>query len=110
MPASNDTIDQMMNDPFNRPIDEDPATITTQLPNGNPGFQVFSTTVPLSLNLTYIKEPQVINSATSPNTVFECPDYIASYIIRMVVYNLDITIEGFQRAKAEAEEIIPIAI
>jgi hypothetical protein len=100
-PVSNDDIDEMLQDPFNNPTDEYPASITTQLPNGNPGFLVYSTTTPLTLNMTYLRIPQVINSATSPNTVFEQPDWVTYMLLKLVVYRMDITAENINRAKAE---------
>ena len=104
-PVSNATIDVIQDDPFMRGIDEDPIAVATQLPNGNPGWQEFGDTVPLSFNMTFIRVPQVINSAGSPATSFEGQDYIANYIIRMVVYNMDVTIESYNRSKMEQEDL-----
>lgn len=105
--ASNNNIDVLMLDPFNKPTDEDPITIATQLPNGNPGFQVFSTNTPLALNMTYVRNPQVIDSANNPNTQFETADYIAYILIQLVVYRMDLTIENLNRLKGEVADIQP---
>lgn len=102
----NATIDEAQNDPNTKGIDNDPCCIATNVPpNNNPGWQVFSNTVPVALNMTYIKVPQTIDSANNPNTVFEAPDYIANYIIRAVVYRLDITVQDYERAKAEKSDV-----
>lgn len=103
--SNNATVDEMQNDPFQKGIDTDPSCIATIVTGGNPGWQVFSDTVPLDLNMTYLKTPQVINSATAPNTQTEMYDYVANYIIRAVVYNLDITIENYNRSKFEKSDL-----
>lgn len=104
----NATIDEMQNDPNQKGIDADPSSLPTIVTGGNPGWQVFSDTVPLDLNLTYLKTPQVINSATAPNTVSEMYDYVANYIIRAVVYNWDITLENYNRYKAEKTDLTEV--
>lgn len=103
--ATNDEIDDMLTDSFNRPTDEQPAAVATQLPSGNAGWLVYSTTAPLTLNMTYVKNQQVIDSANNPNTLFEGPDHVAYILIQLVVYRLDITIENLNRMKAEAADI-----
>lgn len=105
--ASNNNIDALMLDPLNKPTDEYPLTIATQLQNGNPGFQVFSTNTPLALNMTYVRNPQVFDSANNPNTVFEAQDYIAYILLQLTVYRLDVTIENLNRMKAEVADIAP---
>ena len=104
-PITNSMIDEVQNDTYQKGVDEDPCAVATQLASGNPGWQLFSDTVPLSYNMTFIRVPQVINSAGSPITVFEGPDYIANYIIRLVVYNMDVTIENYNRSKMEAADV-----
>lgn len=104
-PVPNSQIDIMQNDPNNKGIDEDPLAIATQLPTGDPGWQLFSDTVPLIFSMTYIKVPQVIDSANNPNTIFEAPDYIANYIIRLVLTDGDTTIENYERSKLESAAI-----
>jgi len=105
--VANNVIDVMTEDPFNKPIDEEPLAIATKLANGNPGWQEFGTTIPLTLNMSWVKNPQVFNSATAPNTVFEAPDFVAYILIQLVVYRMDITVEGLQRAQAEALDVQP---
>ena len=105
---SNATVDIAQNDPFLKGIDSDPACIATLIPaNGNPGWQVFTETTPTSLNMTYLKEPQVIDSANNPNTVFEGPNYIAWILIQLVAYRFDITTENIGRAKAGLTDLAP---
>lgn len=103
----NSVIDIMNIDPFNKPIDDEPLAIATKLINGNPGWQEFGNTVPLTLNMTFVKNPQVFNSATAPNTVFEGYDWVAYILIQLVVYRMDITIEALQRMQAEAQDVQP---
>lgn len=106
--AVNATIDEMQNDPFQKGIDADPSCIATIVQGGNNGWRVFTETTPLDLNLTYLKTPQVIDSANNPNTVFEAYDYVANYIIRAVVYDSDITIENYNRFKAEKQDLAEV--
>lgn len=105
--VGNDVIDVMKSDPFNKPIDDDPLAIATKLANGNVGWQEFGDTVPLTLNMTFVKNPQVFNSNTTPNTVFEGMDWVAYILIQLVVYRLDLTIENLQRMQLEAQDIQP---
>lgn len=105
--VGNDVIDVMKVDPFNRPIDDDPLAIATKLTNGNPGWQEFGTTVPLTLNMTFVKNPQTFNSNTTPNTVFEGMDWVAYILIQLVVYRMDLTIENLQRMQLEAQDVQP---
>lgn len=107
-PLTNSEIDVAQNDPFNKGIDADPCDVETQLPNGNPGWQLFSDTVPLTYNFTFIRIPQNIDSANNPNTIFEGPDYIANYIVRAAVYDMDVTIENYERAKAEQSDLAQV--
>lgn len=100
-PAGNDEIDTMIGDSFWNPTDVAPVTIVTELPSGNPGFQVYSTNTPLSLNLTYIRQPQVIDSTNNPNTNFEMPDQFARWVVEKAVTRADVLVENFERAKAE---------
>ena len=104
---SNATVDIAQNDPLNKGIDADPACIATIVPGGNPGWQIFSDTTPVSLNMTYLQEPQVIDSANNPATVFQGPNYIAWILIQMVAYKFDITTENLNRAKAGASDLAP---
>ncbi len=106
-PATLAEIDDMLNDSFNVPTDEEPASLATQIPNGHDGWQVFSTTIPLSLNVTYVRNPQKIDSANNPNTVFEGDDYVAYILMQLIAYKMDLTIENFNRMKAGMGDIQP---
>ncbi len=105
--VGNDVIDIMNDDPFNKPIDDEPLAIATKLANGNQGWQEFGSTIPLTLNMTYVKNPQVFNSNGAPNTVFEGMDWIAYILIQLVVYRMDLTIENLNRMKFEAQDVSP---
>jgi len=104
---SNATVDIAQNDPYLKGIDNDPACIATIVTGGNPGWQVFTETTPQSLNMTYLQNPQVIDSANNPNTVFEGEDYIAWILIQLVAYRFDITTENIGRAKAGLSDVSP---
>ncbi len=106
--ALNATVDEMQNDPNQKGIDADPSSVTTIVPGGNVGWLVFSDNTPLDLNLTYLKTPQVIDSENNPNTVYEAYNYVANYIIRAVVYNIDITIENYNRSKMEQQDLAQV--
>lgn len=105
--VGNDVIDIMTEDPFNKPTDDEPLAIATKLNNGNPGWQEFGTTVPLTINMTYVKNPQVFDSANNTNTQFEGYDWVAYILIQLVVYRMDLTIENINRMKFEAEDVQP---
>lgn len=103
---SNATVDIAQNDPFLKGIDSDPACIATIVPvTNNPGWQVFTETTPVSVNMTYLQNPQVIDSANNPNTPFQADDYIAWILIQLAAYRSDVTIENIARAKAGIEDV-----
>lgn len=102
--AQNDDIDVLQNDPFNKGTDEEPLYIMTEAAL-KPALRIFSTNVPLEVNITFIREPQSIDSKNSPNTVFEQPNYIAEEIVDLAIKkHLGIT-ENFNRVAAENGEI-----
>lgn len=102
--AQNDDVDILQTDPFNKGNNEEPLYIAT-----NDGveavWQVFSETVPLELNGTYVRNPQKIDSQNNPNTVFELADYIAEEVVMLAMKKTEVVIENYNRAKAEAAEI-----
>jgi|GEM_PF-6456560 len=104
---SNATVDIAQNDPHLKGIDNDPACIATIVTGGNPGWQVFTENTPQSLNMTYLQNPQVIDSANNPTTVFEGPDYVAWILIQLAAYRMDLTIENLSRAKAGLSDLVP---
>lgn len=106
-PSTLSEIDDALNNSFNKPSDEEPQAIATQLSNGNSGWQVFSTTIPKTLNMTYVRNPQMIDSANNPNTVFEGDDYVAYILMQLIAYKMDLTIENFNRMKAGMQDIQP---
>ena len=55
--------------------------------------------------MTYVRNPQVINSNTSGGTIFEMPDEVAEEIVEMTVKKMDINIENYQQAKFNQQEI-----
>lgn len=102
--AQNDDIDMLIQDPLNSPTNAEPLYIFTE-ENGVSTIKVYAETVPLELSMTYIRTGQSIDSANSPNTVFEQPDYIAEEIVQLVVKKMDVVIENPQKTVADANEI-----
>ena len=99
IPFQNDDIDMAQNDPLNKGDDDEPTYIMTV--NGTtPRLQVFSTTTPLEINLTYLKQPVAIDSANNPNTVAEFNDAFARYVVRMVDEMLKGNTENYPAAQA----------
>lgn len=102
--ASNNSVDIMQADPFNKGIDADPCYVLTVDANNKPIYQVLADTVPLELNGTYVRTPQKIDSKNNPNSNFELSDFVAEAIVRAVVFRSDVMIENLNRAQAEAGE------
>lgn len=96
--ARNNEIDMLQRDPFNKGIDDEPLFLVTES-GGKVVWEIFATQTPSEINVTYIRTPQVINSATSPNTVFEAPDDVAQQIVNFISDNMDIIIENYNRAE-----------
>jgi hypothetical protein len=105
MATSNDEIDEMKVDPFNSPTDREPLFISDVNGLGEPIMQVFSTTTPVQMVMTYMREPQKINVANSPSTIFEAPDYIAQEIVMMIVKAADGITENFNRVQTDSAEL-----
>ncbi len=96
--ARNNEIDMMRNDPFNEGNDKEPLFLVTKSA-GEIVWQVFSTSVPLELNVTYCRNPQKIDSANNPTTTFEAPDYIAEELCRFIGQEMDNITENFNRSQ-----------
>lgn len=104
-PVSNDEIDAMLDDPFNSPNNVEPLFISDVNGIGEPIMRVFSSTTPLALYMTYLKNPQKINVAGAPATQFEAPDYIAEEVVMMTIKQADGMIENYNRMSADSSEI-----
>lgn len=102
--ARNNEIDQLQSDPFNKGDDTEPLFVVTES-GGQVIWQIFSTTTPVEINVTYCRNNQIINSATSPNTVFEAPNDIAEQIVSYIASDLDNIIENFSRSQARQQLI-----
>jgi len=94
-----DDIDVMNQDPFNRPTTKEPLFIIT----AGPKLQVFPTAD--KINITYLREPQKIDSENNPNIVFELPDYLAEEIVEICVKKLNVNTENYNQAQALNQEI-----
>jgi len=101
--ALNNNIDVLNIDPFNKPIAREPLYIQT-IESGIVVFKVYP--FPNEINMTYIKEPQIINSAGSPSTVFEMPNYIAEEIVQLCVKKQDVNIGNFNKVQFDQNEIV----
>lgn len=95
--ARNNEIDEMQRDPFNKGTDQEPSFVVTRS-NGVVTWQVFSSTLPTELNVTYVRNPQKIDAANNPDVVFETPDYIAEEIVRFIADEMDNITENFNRS------------
>ena len=104
-PVTTDEIDVIQQDPFNKPTDDEPVFITDVNAAGDAIMRVYSKTVPVELNMTYVRNPQVINVSTAPGTTFELPDYYAQEVLNLIVKNADIITENFNRANGDMSEI-----
>lgn len=104
--APNNNVDEMQRDPFNKGIDDDPTyTPTRILSSPNVSFFVHSDSVPVNLELLYVRNPHKIDSKNNPNTVFELPDYVAEEVVDLTAKKHLGIIENFNRVAAEAQEI-----
>lgn len=101
--ATNNNVDVMQNDPYNKGIDADPCYVIDEA-GGQIVFKVLSETVPLELSGTYVRQPQKMDSKNSGGTVFELQDFVAEAIVDAVVRKADVVVENFNRAKAETDE------
>lgn len=101
-PVRNNDIDILNVDPFNKPIATDPLYIVTSS-GGLSRFEIYPT--PISYSLTYIREPQVIDSNGSPSTVFELPDYLAQQIVSLATYKEEINVENYNRVQFQAKDV-----
>lgn len=102
--AQNDDIDILQNDPFNKGTNDEPLYIQTEQ-SGIPILLIFSDTIPLEINATYVRTPNGIFSQISPGNIFEMPDYIAEEIVDLTVKKHLGILENFNRVATETQEI-----
>jgi hypothetical protein len=79
-PMQHDDVNKITYDPFNSPTNSSPVYVTNAT-----SFSIKSDSTPTSTELTYIKEPSVVNGTTNPSGVFETPDYTHNEIVNIAV-------------------------
>ena len=79
-PMQHDDVNKIIHDPFNKPTNSDPVYVTNAT-----SFSIKSDSVPSSTELTFIKEPTVVDGTNNPSGVFETPDYTHNEIVNIAV-------------------------
>jgi hypothetical protein len=79
-PMQHDDVNKIINDPFNKPTNDEPVYVT----NANT-LEILSDNTAISTELTYIKEPLVIDTVTNPTGVFSTPTYTHNEIVNIAV-------------------------
>jgi acetylglutamate synthase len=79
-PMQHDDVNKIINDPFNVPTNDEPVYVT----NANT-LTILSDNTAISTELTYIKEPLVIDAVTNPTGVFSTPTYTHNEIVNIAV-------------------------
>tara|TARA_R110000751_G_scaffold169807_2_gene276443 strand:- start:291 stop:905 length:615 start_codon:yes stop_codon:yes gene_type:complete len=87
-PMQHDDINKVIDDPFNKPVNADPAYVTTQTT-----FDIRSESAPTEWELVYLKMPISVDGSTNPNNTFETPEYTHEEIVNLSVRKMLMSIE-----------------
>lgn len=106
-PISWDDYYRTNNDPFNKA--EDAFPLYVELFSTVPQLEIKSTTVPLSVDIVYLKMPVRINLPTTANTDIEVPDDCAREIAEFAVMK-ELGIVESPRQADQVQVQMPLAI
>ena len=84
-PVRHDVLGVIYNDPFNTPTNQFPVYVDYTNDLGEQVMEIKSDTVPISVEITYLKRPAKIDSENTPNGVCELPEEEQYNIIRRAV-------------------------
>ena len=87
-PIQHDDINKIKHDPFNKPDNSEP--VYTAAANS---FDVISDSAPSAWVLTYLKEPVLINGASSPSSTFDLPEHTHQEIVNLAARKMLFSIE-----------------
>jgi len=73
-PIRHDVLGTIFSDPYNTPTNQFPVYINYTNGVNEPVIEVFSTTTPIEVELTYLKNPKKIDSENDPSGQCELPE------------------------------------
>jgi len=88
-PAQHDDINKMRTDPFNKPTNEHPLYVSTDV-----SLEIESLSSPSNWTMTYIKRPAPVDGTNNPNGILDLPDYTHDEIVNLAVRKMLMTIES----------------